>query len=175
VGFSGPALRTSWIVLASIAVVCFLVLVVTYVRFRFIKAIMKPFTRGKGLIRRGRKSMTRTQSRQHVRQLQRVLKGGGFDPGPIDGIFGKRTQVASEAYREFHGMSPDEVVRNGQAKARGVAFIIESIEGLEAQANARDPDALDEAETSLVNGANVMQGRERRPSDFVRGDPKSGR
>ena len=43
-----------------------------------------------------------TASRQtrtdHVRQLQRALITAGYDPGPVDGIFGPRTKAALQQY-----------------------------------------------------------------------------
>lgn len=38
-----------------------------------------------------------------VRQLQLALKAAGFDPGPIDGIWGPRTQAALQAYQAATG------------------------------------------------------------------------
>jgi len=38
---------------------------------------------------------TRTQ---HVRELQRALITAGYDPGPVDGIFGPRTKAALQQY-----------------------------------------------------------------------------
>ena len=34
----------------------------------------------------------------HVRELQQALASSGFDPGPIDGIFGPRTKAALRKY-----------------------------------------------------------------------------
>lgn len=39
------------------------------------------------------------QSRpEHVRELQEALAKAGYDPGPIDGIFGPRTKAALRKY-----------------------------------------------------------------------------
>lgn len=38
-----------------------------------------------------------------VRQLQLALKAAGYDPGPIDGIWGPRTQAALVAYQAATG------------------------------------------------------------------------
>jgi hypothetical protein len=34
----------------------------------------------------------------HVRELQQALASSGYDPGPIDGIFGPRTKAALRKY-----------------------------------------------------------------------------
>lgn len=41
-----------------------------------------------------------------VRALQTRLKDSGFDPGPLDGIAGKRTLAALNAYRQSVQLSP---------------------------------------------------------------------
>lgn len=40
----------------------------------------------------------------NVRNIQRSLKKLGFEPGPIDGIWGRRTANAVEAFQEEHGL-----------------------------------------------------------------------
>lgn len=35
---------------------------------------------------------------EHVREVQRALAKAGYDPGPIDGIFGPRTKAALRMY-----------------------------------------------------------------------------
>ncbi|MEZ4395312.1 MAG: peptidoglycan-binding domain-containing protein [Candidatus Krumholzibacteriia bacterium] len=40
-----------------------------------------------------------------VSELQRALKGAGFDPGPIDGIYGRQTQGALTAYQKSKGLA----------------------------------------------------------------------
>ncbi len=41
-----------------------------------------------------------------IRRLQTRLRESGFDPGPIDGIAGKRTLAALNAYRQSISLSP---------------------------------------------------------------------
>jgi len=41
-----------------------------------------------------------------IRLVQTRLKQAGFDPGPIDGIAGKRTLAALNAYRQSISLSP---------------------------------------------------------------------
>jgi hypothetical protein len=45
-----------------------------------------------------------------IRDVQAELKRRGFDPGPIDGIAGKRTLAALNAYRQSLHLSPVLVV-----------------------------------------------------------------
>lgn len=45
-----------------------------------------------------------------VRDVQMALKHKGFDPGPVDGIAGKRTLSALNAYRQSVRLSPALVV-----------------------------------------------------------------
>ena len=42
-----------------------------------------------------------------VKDLQAWLKGHGFSPGKIDGIYGVNTQTAVKAFQKYHGISPD--------------------------------------------------------------------
>ena len=39
-----------------------------------------------------------------VRQLQQVLQEKGFEPGPIDGIFGLRTKEALSTFQDRYGV-----------------------------------------------------------------------
>ncbi|MFO7274801.1 MAG: N-acetylmuramoyl-L-alanine amidase [Bacillota bacterium] len=45
-----------------------------------------------------------------VRVLQQQLKALGFDPGPIDGIFGPKTEAAVKAFQRAAGIAVDGVV-----------------------------------------------------------------
>lgn len=42
--------------------------------------------------------------------VQLALQKAGFDPGPIDGIPGKRTKAATVAFQSAHGLKPDGIV-----------------------------------------------------------------
>lgn len=60
-----------------------------------------------------------------VFDLQRRLEALGYPPGPIDGIFGPRTEAAVRAFQRDAGMVPDGIVgprtRRALARARGGA------------------------------------------------------
>src|SRR5262245_27402503 len=45
-----------------------------------------------------------------VRDLQQALKALGFDPGPVDGVFGARTQGAVKAFQQAREIAVDGVV-----------------------------------------------------------------
>jgi peptidoglycan hydrolase-like protein with peptidoglycan-binding domain len=47
---------------------------------------------------------------EDVRAVQQLLMQAGFDPGPIDGIFGGRTQAATKAFQSARGLMVDGVV-----------------------------------------------------------------
>jgi hypothetical protein len=42
-------------------------------------------------------------SREGIREVQKRLAGFGFDPGPIDGVAGRRTEEATQRYLETRG------------------------------------------------------------------------
>src|SRR5919198_370363 len=45
-----------------------------------------------------------------VRALQRRLRRAGERPGPIDGLFGPRTEAAVERFQGSHGLAVDGIV-----------------------------------------------------------------
>ena len=45
-----------------------------------------------------------------VEQLQRILRGAGYDTGPTDGIFGPRTEAAVRAFQRDNNLTPDGIV-----------------------------------------------------------------
>ena len=49
-------------------------------------------------------------SGNEVRLVQRALAAAGFDPGPIDGVFGQRTERATKAFQAMRGLAIDGVI-----------------------------------------------------------------
>jgi peptidoglycan hydrolase-like protein with peptidoglycan-binding domain len=47
------------------------------------------------------------QSAQTVQAAQEALKAKGYDPGPIDGIYGPRTRAATEEYQKHENLTAD--------------------------------------------------------------------
>jgi peptidoglycan hydrolase-like protein with peptidoglycan-binding domain len=54
--------------------------------------------------------LTKGTKGSKVRTLQTRLEIKGFDPGPVDGVFGSRTQAAVIAYQETKGLEVNGVV-----------------------------------------------------------------
>lgn len=42
-----------------------------------------------------------------VKWLQTTLKGAGFDPGPVDGVYGEKTKAAVSAYQKARNLTVD--------------------------------------------------------------------
>lgn len=55
-----------------------------------------------------------------VRQLQQLLINAGFNPGPVDGIFGPQTQAAVIAFQRSRGLVQDGIVGINTWTALGV-------------------------------------------------------
>lgn len=55
-----------------------------------------------------------------IRLVQLRLKAAGYDPGPIDGLFGPRTKTALRKYQESHGLSRNGGLDEKTLKALGV-------------------------------------------------------
>ncbi len=49
---------------------------------------------------------TKEQIKEHTREIQQMLTECGFNAGPDDGIWGKRTTQAARAYVRAHGWTP---------------------------------------------------------------------
>jgi peptidoglycan hydrolase-like protein with peptidoglycan-binding domain len=45
-----------------------------------------------------------------VRDLQEALKALGYNPGPIDGVFGDTTEAAVKAFQQARGITTDGIV-----------------------------------------------------------------
>jgi immune inhibitor A len=57
-----------------------------------------------------RPTVRRGSTGEAVTRLQQILAGVGFDPGPIDGIFGPKTDAAARAYQSSRGLVIDAIV-----------------------------------------------------------------
>lgn len=52
-----------------------------------------------------------------VKELQHNLRILGFDPGPVDGIFGQLTEKAVRSFQEYCGLTVDGIVDNQTEQA----------------------------------------------------------
>ena len=66
---------------------------------------------------------TQRSEAQRVRTLQRVLRRLGWAPGPVDGLFGPRTEAALLRFQAATGLSADGVA--GPATWRGLGRSLE--------------------------------------------------
>ena len=57
-----------------------------------------------------------------VRELQRALKEQGYDPGQIDGIFGKKTERAVKRFQKASGLKADGIAGRRTFFALGLPF-----------------------------------------------------
>lgn len=57
-----------------------------------------------------------------VRQVQRALKDQGFDPGQIDGIYGKKTERAVKRFQKDRNLKADGIVGKKTYQALGLPF-----------------------------------------------------
>ncbi len=62
----------------------------------------------------------RLLKKPEVRDVQRLLKRKGFDPGPVDGLFGPRTLQAVLALQKARGLTTDGIVGPRTKKALGM-------------------------------------------------------
>jgi len=54
-----------------------------------------------------------------VRGIQQALKDQGFDPGGVDGVWGRNTVAAVKAFQQARGLKADGIV--GPATANALA------------------------------------------------------
>jgi len=62
---------------------------------------------------------------QDVSELQLKLRQAGFDPGPVDGIYGFQTQNAVEQFQEANNLFPDGVASQDTLQALGLIPTLE--------------------------------------------------
>lgn len=58
----------------------------------------------------------------NVRALQNALKAAGFDPGPMDGVFGEWTEKAVVNFQNSRGLIVDGIVGRDTGTALGLTF-----------------------------------------------------
>lgn len=56
-----------------------------------------------------RRTLRKGAQGEDVRQLQTALVGWGYDPGTVDGIFGKKTEAAVKAFQKAQGLTADGI------------------------------------------------------------------
>lgn len=66
-----------------------------------------------------RTALTKGAAGSKVKTLQVRLEMQGYDPGPIDGIFGARTATAVKSFQQYKGLTADGVVDEITWKAIG--------------------------------------------------------
>lgn len=45
-----------------------------------------------------------------VKEIQQALQAAGFNPGPVDGIRGRKTIMAIKEFQKVHGLEVDGIV-----------------------------------------------------------------
>lgn len=71
-----------------------------------------PTTNSSGILRKGSRGAD-------VLRTQDLLVAAGYAPGPIDGIFGPKTELAILAFQDDHGLRVDGLVGSNTRKALG--------------------------------------------------------
>src|SRR4051812_47050367 len=65
---------------------------------------------GSGLLQRGAGYGANETKARGVKALQRTLRTLGWQPGPVDGLFGPRTQAAVLRFQHSAGVAADGIV-----------------------------------------------------------------
>lgn len=74
----------------------------------------------------------------HIKLIQKVLNAFGYDAGPVDGLFGPRTEKAIRAFETAHGLAREKLERPLEAArlaARLFAVVPDFREGVAAYRN----------------------------------------
>ncbi len=75
---------------------------------------------GGGHLRWHRVLCDRDKTPEMVSRIQRALKDDGFDPGAVDGLVGRRTLKAVNAFQREHGLPVDQYLNVATIKALGI-------------------------------------------------------
>lgn len=81
-----------------------------------------------------------------VKMLQSLLTQAGYDCGKVDGIFGKKTTAALEAFQRMNGLPVDGVATENTFTALKIALGIQQIEQTEQTDGNADSDAQEPQE-----------------------------
>ncbi|MDX1690205.1 MAG: peptidoglycan-binding domain-containing protein [Acidimicrobiia bacterium] len=90
--------------------------------------------------------MLRNGSRgDEVTELQEALAEAGHDPGPVDGVFGPKTEAAVRAFQEAKGLQVDGIVGPNTLGALDEATaeetVMEKAKRIMAERAAEDDDS----------------------------------
>lgn len=107
-------------------------------------------------------------SRADRRLIQSALSASGFDPGPADGVFGRRTRAAISQWQAARGAEPTGYL--GAEAARSLAALgTKDKREAEAEREARERDRQAEAEAAARAQAQAdRQRRARQPGARLR-------
>jgi peptidoglycan hydrolase-like protein with peptidoglycan-binding domain len=61
-------------------------------------------------VRDGEPNLQKGSNDPAVRDLQEALKALGYNPGPVDGVFGATTEAAVKAFQQAKGITADGIV-----------------------------------------------------------------
>ena len=101
------------------------------------------------LLRRGSRG-------SEVKTLQEQLKAAGFDPGPLDGIFGPKTLAAVKAFQTDRGLQVDGIA--GPKTAAALTADESSSTETEETPEADDPIPKDDVEQPTGDYPGVLSG-----------------
>jgi Putative peptidoglycan binding domain len=106
------------------------------------------------------------QGSRTVRDAQQALKDKGYDPGPIDGIDGPRTEAAVRQYQEKENIEPDGRLGPKTLDSLGVKQASAGTEFSEAGENVKH--------SYSKGGKEIGHGAKEMGSDLKHGDVVEG-
>jgi uncharacterized protein YecT (DUF1311 family) len=68
------------------------------------------------------KSNKSSSRKQEIKELQQTLKDAGYDPGPVDGVYGEKTRRAHEAYNKQINSSSSAKSSSAKRHTSGPSF-----------------------------------------------------